>query len=47
MKLLSRKNYWMHNVDSMERLRKSPFATSSGEPFVDPPKSANLAIVGL
>jgi hypothetical protein len=26
---------------------KSPFATSSGEPSVDPPKSANLAIVGL
>jgi len=26
---------------------KSPFATSSGEPFVDPPKSANLAIDGL
>jgi len=47
MKLLSRKNYWMHNVDSMERLCKSPVATSSGEPFVDPPKSANLAIVGL
>jgi len=26
---------------------KLPFATSSGEPFVDPPKSSNLTIVGL
>jgi len=31
----------------MAKPRKLPFATSSGEPFVDPPKSSNLAIVGL